>query len=98
MIKPLDRGSAHQECNLNLSRSKKSLFCFIIWKTMILVLFHNLENYDSYLLFQEFRKYHLKLNVIPKTIEKYMSFTIKQPENRNIKRGLPLVFIDSIHF
>ena len=39
----------------------------------------------------------LKLNVIPKTIEKYMSFTIQQPEKKGVKPGLPLVFIDSVH-
>ena len=31
-------------------------------------------------------------------IEKYLSFTIQQPKKKGIKPGLPLVFIDSIHF
>ena len=39
----------------------------------------------------------LKLNIIPKAIEKYMSFAIQQPEKKGIKPGLPLVFIDSVH-
>ena len=27
-----------------------------------------------------------------------MSFTIKHPKNRSIKPGIPLVFIDGVHF
>ena len=27
-----------------------------------------------------------------------MNFTIKQPKRKDVKPGLPLVFIDSIHF
>ena len=38
------------------------------------------------------------MNVIPKTVEKYLSFTIEQPKKKRIKPGLPLVFIDSVHF
>ena len=34
------RGSVHQDCNLNFNRSIK-----------ITVMFHNLENYDSHLIF-----------------------------------------------
>ena len=47
------RGSTHQECNLNLSLSKK-----------IPAVFQNLQNYDSYLIFQEIRKCNFKINVI----------------------------------
>ena len=43
------QGSAHQECNLNLSLTKK-----------IPVVFHNLWKYDSPLIFQEIGKYNLK--------------------------------------
>ena len=39
-----------------------------------------------------------KLNVIPKTTGKCMSFTIKQPKRKNIKLGLLLVLTDSVHF
>ena len=63
------QGSAHQECNLNLILSKK-----------IPVVFHNLQNYDSHLVFQEIGKYNFKINVTPKAKEKYMSFTIRQPK------------------
>ena len=43
------QGSVHQECNLNLSLSKK-----------ILAVFHNLQNYDSHLISQEVGKYNFK--------------------------------------
>ena len=33
-----------------------------------------------------------------KTKEKCMSFTIEQPKTNSISPGLPLVFIDSVHF
>ena len=59
------RGSAYQGCNLNLSLSKK-----------VPVVFHNLQNYDLHLIFQEIGKYHFKINVIPKTIKRYVTFTI----------------------
>ena len=58
--------AAHQDCNLNLSLSKK-----------IPVVFHNLQNYNSHLIFQEPGKYDFKINVITRTIEKYMSFSIE---------------------
>ena len=38
------------------------------------------------------------MNVIPKTIEKYISFTIQQPKEKGNKPGLLLVCIDSIYF
>ena len=59
---------------------------------------HNLQNYDSHLVFQEIRKYNFEINVMPRTVEKYMSFTIQQPKWEGTKPGLPLVFIDSDHF
>ena len=77
----------HQQYDLNLSLVLKK----------IPVVFHNLQNYDSYLTLQEIGKYNFKINVIPKT-EKYMSFTIQQPKEKGNKPGLPLLFIDSVHF
>ena len=64
----------------------------------ISTVFYNLENYDSYLTFQELEKHNFKIIVTPKTKEKYMSFTIKQLNNNSIKIGLPLNFIDSVYF
>ena len=40
------RGSAHWNCNINLRLTKK-----------ILVIFHNLRGYDSYLIMQEIGKF-----------------------------------------
>ena len=71
----------HIKSNLNLSTS---------------LLFHKLQNYDSQCIFQEVGKHHFKINVISKTIEKHISFTIKQPKKRDIKPGLLSVFIVSI--
>ena len=70
------RGTAHWSCNANLKLTKN-----------VPVLFHDLRSYDSHLIMQEIDKFNAKINVIPKGLEKYMVFTIK-----NI-----LVFIDSIY-
>ena len=81
------QGSAHQECNLNFSICKKSLLCFMICKTIIHILsFKKLENIVS------------KQISYQKAITKYMSFIIKQPKRKDIKPGIPLVFIDSLRF
>ena len=46
-----------------------------------------------------FRKLeNIILKFIRKTIEKYMSFTIKQPKKKDIKPGFPLVFKENAHF
>ena len=71
------RGSAHRVCNINLKLNHK-----------ILIVFHNLKNYDSHLIMQELGKFSLKVNVIPNGLEKYMSFTINNKLN----------FIDSFQF
>ena len=71
------RGAAHWSCNVNFKITKK-----------VPVIFHNLEGYDSHLIFKELSKFNVKISVIPNGLEKYMSFTI----NRNI------VFIDSMQF
>ena len=71
------RGSAHRDCNINLKLNDK-----------IPLVFHNLKNYDLYLIMQDLGKYNLKINVIPNGLGKYMSFTIKNK----------LIFIDSFQF
>ena len=71
------RDSAHWSCNINLGLTKK-----------VLVMFHNLRGYGSFLIMQEIGKSDVKISVIPNELEKYMAFTI----NNN------LVFIDSIQF
>ena len=71
------RDAAHWSCNVNFKVTKK-----------VPVIFHNLEGYDSHLIFKELSKFNVKISVIPNGLEKYMSFTI----NRNI------IFIDSMQF
>ena len=71
------RGSAHRYCNINVKLNRK-----------ILVVFHKLKNYDSYLIMQKLGKFNLKINVIPNVLEKYMSFSINNK----------LSFIDGFQF
>ena len=52
------------------------------------MIFHNLKNNDSHLVFSVLHKFNLKINVIPNGLEKYMTFFL----NTN------LVFIDSMQF
>ena len=54
----------------------------------VTVIFHNLRGYDSHLIFNEFDKSDVEINVIPNGLEKYMAFFL----NKN------LVFIDSMQF
>ena len=68
------RGSAHRDCNIKVQINHK-----------IPVVFHNLKNYDSHLIMQKLGKFRFKINVIPNSLEKYMSFNI---DNK-------LAFIDS---
>ena len=54
------RRPAHRDRNINVKSNHKTL-----------VVFHNLKNYDSYLIMQELDKFNLKINVIPNELEKY---------------------------
>ena len=69
--------SAHWDCNINLKLTSR-----------ILVIFHNLRGYDSYLIMQEIGKFDVKVSVISTGLDKHMAFTI----NKN------LFFIDSMQF
>ena len=71
------RGSTHQENNSNLNLSKK-----------IPAEFHNLQSYNSHLIFWAVGKYSFKIT----------RFTIKQSKKKGIKLKFPLVFIDSVRF
>ena len=42
----------------------------------ILILFHNLKNYDPDLIMQEFGKFDFKINVMKNGLEEYMSFSL----------------------
>ena len=57
------RGSSHWNCNINLKISKK-----------IPVIFHNLREYDSHLIFKRLGKFIVRTSVIPNGLEKYMIF------------------------
>ena len=61
-------------------------------------MFHNLQNFDSNLIFQELWKYNFKTSVIPKKFEKYMVFTIQKSKKNTISPGLPLLFIYRMYF
>ena len=70
-------GADHWSCNVNFEMTKK-----------IPVTFHNLEGYESHLIFKELSKFNVKKSVRPNGLEKYMIFMI----NCN------LFFIDSVQF
>ena len=88
------RGSAHQECNLQLRLNTE--------KIKIPVIFHNLRGYDSHFIMQEIgaivkdyeytnkngQKCQMNINAIPNNMEKYMAFML----------GNNLVFLDSFQF
>ena len=71
------RGAVHWCCNVNFKMTNE-----------VPVIFHNLEGYDSHLIFKELSKFNAKISFIPNGLQKYMTFTI----NRNI------FFIDSMQF
>ena len=88
------RGSAHQECNLQLKLNPD--------KIKIPVIFHNLRGYDSHFIMQEIgdivkdyeytnkdgKKCQMNINAIPNNMEKYMAFML----------GNHLTFLDSFQF
>ena len=88
------RGSAHQECNLQLRLNLEEV--------TIPVIFHNLRGYDSHFIMQEIgqivkdyeyvnkkgQKCQMNINAIPNNMEKYMAFML----------GNHLTFLDSFQF
>ena len=71
------RGVTHCSCNINLQLTKK-----------LPVIFHNLTGYNSHLIFCELKKFDVKIDVIPNSLEKYMAYFLN-------KNG---VFIDNMQF
>ena len=71
------RGAAHRNCNINFQLTKN-----------VPVIFHNLRGYDSHLIVNEVNKLDVKIDVIPKRLEKYMTFFLQKK----------IVFIDGIQF
>ena len=60
------RGAAHWNCNINFKIRKE-----------VPEIFHNLQGYDSHLIFKELNRFNVKINVIPNGLEKCMAFTKK---------------------
>ena len=88
------RGAANNKCNLIMKISN-----------FIPVFFHNLEGYDSHLFIKNFEVSEGNINCIPKTEEKYISFSKnlvvdnyinEKGKKRNIMREIR--FIDSLKF
>ena len=71
------RGTAHWNCNTCLQLTKN-----------VPVIFHNLNGFDSHLIFSELNKFDMKISVIPNGLEKYIAFFLSKE----------LVFIDSMQF
>jgi hypothetical protein len=88
------RGAAHNSCNLRMRQPK-----------FIPVLFHNLEEYDAHLFIKNLGVSSGDIKCIPKTEEKYISFTKevevdkfinKNGKGKKVKRELR--FLDSFKF
>ena len=88
------RGAAHNECNLKCRKPR-----------VLPVIFHNLQGYDSHLFIKQLSNIPGRLECIPSTEEKYISFSkhFKVGEYKDI-RGMiiPITFeirfIDSFKF
>ena len=61
------RGASHSQCNLKLKKPKK-----------LPIIFHNLEEYDGHIIFKELNNFKVTIDVISKTIEKYMSIIVNR--------------------
>ena len=70
------RGAAHWKCDINLQLTKN-----------VPVIFHNLRDFDSHLIFYDLNKFDVKIDLMPNRLEKEIFFL-----NKN------LVFIDSMQF
>ena len=71
------RGAAHWSCNINLQLTKK-----------VPVVFQNLRDYDSHLIFCELKNFDVKISAIPNGLGKHMAFFLRKN----------LVFIDNMQF
>ncbi|XP_074026512.1 uncharacterized protein [Leptinotarsa decemlineata] len=86
--------AAHSSCNLNFKLPN-----------FIPIIFHNLSGYDCHLFIKELYKNKDKVDVIPQTNEKYISFTkhlfthsYTDKDGRVKKNYLKMRFIDSFRF
>ena len=88
------RGAAHNKCNLMCKKPK-----------VLPVIFHNLQGYDAHLFIKQLAKLEGKLDCIPSTEEKYISFskTIKVGEYKDYSESVfdinfEIRFLDSFKF
>ena len=88
------RGAAHNKCNLMCKKPR-----------ILPVIFHNLQGYDAHLFIKQLAKLEGKLDCIPSTEEKYISFSkhIKVGEYKHINGDIyPITFeirfLDSYKF
>ena len=88
------RGAAHNKCNLECRKPK-----------ILPVIFHNLQGYDAHLFIKQLARLEGKLDCIPSTEEKYISFskTIKVAEYKDVGGNVfpvtfEIRFLDSFKF
>ena len=88
------RGAAHNNCNLNCRKPR-----------ILPVIFHNLQGYDAHLFIKQLAKIPGKLDCIPSTEEKYISFSkhVKVGEyisktGKKCQITFEIRFIDSFKF
>ena len=88
------RGAAHNKCNLMCKKPR-----------ILPVIFHNLQGYDAHLFIKQLAKIDGKLECIPSTEEKYISFskTIKVGEYKHVNGDIcpinfEIRFLDSYKF
>ena len=88
------RGAAHNKCNLMCKKPK-----------VLPVIFHNLQGYDAHLFIKQLARLEGKLDCIPSTEEKYISFskTIKVGEYKDYSESVfdinfEIRFLDSFKF
>ena len=88
------RGAAHNKCNLKCRKPK-----------VLPVIFHNLQGYDAHLFIKQLAKLEGKLECIPSTEEKYISFSkhIKVGEYKDVGGNVfpvtfEIRFLDSFKF
>ena len=88
------RGAAHNKCNLMCKKPK-----------VLPVIFHNLQGYDAHLFIKQLARLEGKLDCIPSTEEKYISFskTIKVGEFKDCSGSsfdvkFEIRFLDSFKF
>ena len=88
------RGAAHNKCNLKCRKPR-----------ILPVIFHNLQGYDAHLFIKQLAKLEGKLDCIPSTEEKYISFskTIKVGEYKDCSGSsfdvnFEIRFLDSFKF